>query len=133
MPTFLVLIFIIFTSFKNDIFRHNYIDHDEPVSLFVSASLVPESEGIGLSVEPATFGSLRAENENLGVLSEDTSNLDYTSSTCQLSAVVHVLKHSGCKQKPIASSACSGSCPSYIQVSMRERERLSWKSRLLKG
>lgn len=43
---------------------------------------------------------------------------DYQSSACQLVQIVHLLHHAGCQPKAIASFACSGSCPSYVQVSV---------------
>ncbi|XP_037875036.1 bursicon isoform X2 [Bombyx mori] len=36
---------------------------------------------------------------------------------CQMTAVIHVLKHRGCKPKAIPSFACIGKCTSYVQVS----------------
>lgn len=38
-------------------------------------------------------------------------------SACQLVHVAHLLRHVGCQPKAIASFACRGTCPSYVQVS----------------
>lgn len=35
---------------------------------------------------------------------------------CQMTPVIHVLTHSGCKPKAIPSFACIGKCSSYVQV-----------------
>ncbi|KAG6453468.1 hypothetical protein O3G_MSEX008171 [Manduca sexta] len=36
---------------------------------------------------------------------------------CQMTPVIHILKHRGCKPKAIPSFACIGKCTSYVQVS----------------
>lgn len=44
-------------------------------------------------------------------------DLEYQQSTCQLVKVIHLLRHPGCRIKAVSSLACSGICPSYVQVS----------------
>lgn len=50
-------------------------------------------------------------------INEDSLNFDLQHSSCQLVQIVHLLHHSGCQPKAIVSFACTGSCPSYVQVS----------------
>ncbi|KAL0830668.1 hypothetical protein ABMA28_002805 [Loxostege sticticalis] len=40
-----------------------------------------------------------------------------TGQECQMTPVIHVLRHPGCKPKAIPSFACVGKCTSYVQVS----------------
>ncbi|KAL4716147.1 hypothetical protein ACJJTC_013924 [Scirpophaga incertulas] len=40
-----------------------------------------------------------------------------TGQECQMTPVIHVLRHPGCKPKAIPSFACIGKCTSYVQVS----------------
>ena len=42
----------------------------------------------------------------------------YQPSACQLVQIVHLLNHPGCQPKAISSFACSGSCTSYVKVSV---------------
>lgn len=43
--------------------------------------------------------------------------ISYKGSSCQMVQIVHLLHQDGCHPKAIASFACSGTCPSYVQVS----------------
>lgn len=43
---------------------------------------------------------------------------DFEPASCQLAKVVLVLQRPGCQAKAISSYACTGACPSYVQVSL---------------
>lgn len=55
--------------------------------------------------------------DSLLTTTKDNRNLDIQRPSCQIVQIVHLLNHPGCQPKAIASFACSGSCPSYVQVS----------------
>lgn len=60
----------------------------------------------------------QVEFEKLPVfVNNDNLNFDLQHSSCQLVQIVHLLHHYGCQPKAIGSFACTGSCPSYVQVS----------------
>lgn len=60
----------------------------------------------------------QVEFEKLPVsINKDSLNFDVQHSSCQLVQIVHLLHHNGCQPKAIESFACTGSCPSYVQVS----------------
>lgn len=48
---------------------------------------------------------------------ESIGGPDFEPASCQLAKVVLVLQRPGCQTKAISSYACTGSCPSYVQVS----------------
>lgn len=47
---------------------------------------------------------------------QSINSLGQHRSACQLVHVAHLLRHVGCQPKAIASFACRGTCPSYVQV-----------------
>lgn len=49
---------------------------------------------------------------------QQTAVADYQPAACQLVQIVHLLQHPGCQPKAIASFACSGSCTSFVRVSV---------------
>lgn len=64
------------------------------------------------------------EIENLPTLTgrNDLVLEDYKQSSCQLVQIIHLLHYPGCQSKAISSFACSGLCPSYVQVSFRKSD-----------
>ena len=40
----------------------------------------------------------------------------FVAQECQMTPVIHILKHPGCIPKAIPSFACIGKCSSYVQV-----------------
>lgn len=48
--------------------------------------------------------------------SEGENHLLFSGQECQMTPVIHVLRHPGCKPKAIPSFACVGKCTSYVQV-----------------
>ena len=68
----------------------------------------------------ATFSGLELAPNTVGKSSGEFggTSLDYSRASCQLVQVAHLLYHDGCQPKAIASFACAGLCPSYVQVSL---------------
>jgi len=62
----------------------------------------------------------KVEFENYSTNGRKVQDLDQQPSSCQLVQIVHLIHQVGCQPKAIVSFACSGSCPSYVQVSIRQ-------------
>lgn len=69
-------------------------------------------------LDDAEFGSAPLTAEN-----GQTWRNEYHQSSCQLVQIVHLLRHTGCQSKAIASFACSGLCLSYVKVGLFQRGR----------
>lgn len=105
--------------------NHNSNDASVPVA---SARL--SSDGKALMETTDTRRELAADNQLIesldnvefeNILTNNKNQLtkaDYQPSACQLVQIVHLLQHPGCQSKAIASFACSGSCTSFVRVSV---------------
>lgn len=76
------------------------------------------SSGADSSPDSTDVDLQQVEFEKLPVsINGDNLNFDLEHSSCQPVQIVHLLHHTGCQPKAIVSFACTGSCPSYVQVS----------------
>lgn len=57
------------------------------------------------------------EVEKFSGVNKDVSEEATSHFACQLVRIIQILQHPDCIPKAIDSFACSGTCPSYVQVS----------------
>lgn len=72
------------------------------------------------NVELETVPLNNREIDTSTTATSNMMNFYRRSQACQLVQIVHLLYQTGCQPKAIASFACAGSCPSYVQVSRNE-------------
>lgn len=111
------LALLIVTSLLDVVSLSQINNPDNSVNLLSSWILADNSASSTLMPTSDLRKSEAANIESLGTLEALTTDLD-NQNNCQLTQVIHILKHAGCHPKEIQSYACSGSCPSYVQVSI---------------
>ena len=80
---------------------------ENPIAKILLANNLADANLRGMDIETGALDQVdqNSHNENLAM------------QACQLLQVVHLFHYPGCQTKAVISSACSGSCPSYVQVS----------------
>lgn len=76
--------------------------------------LIETPDNVGLENILASNKDLQQQQKQ-----QQLTTSDYQpAAACQLVQIVHLLQHPGCQPRAIASLACSGSCTSFVRVSV---------------